>query len=204
METPRLPADAGWTSMPAAPDATTATTPPTMPDATTLPPPDAAPAPPDVYPFPPACRIVECSPQADCCGDWYAYVLDTPAKRSVSRPDLLTSLERSPTHVSGSFAFTEPEQEGVLGLKIRKQAPRAINVAFSFTGPASQMPYLGLGVENGASHCRYHFNAKGDADLTRPVDCYGPGYIPDRLLIRMRAKAAGRATLTVTKVTLVY
>jgi hypothetical protein len=190
-----------------------------LPDAVTSPAADAAPPPPDARPTadtatadaaPPrvdmldGCQIVACEgmpTRHDCCRAWYHFALESEDRNQVQRDQLVTSFTKG-ADIRASYAFDRPGQDGAVGMLLDK--PRrvtAIRIANQSGGAAGGSPFVTTEATNGTAGCAYSLGPGGAADLARPLYCWGDrALMPDRINIRIEAKAAGAANIRVTAV----
>jgi hypothetical protein len=197
------PADAGGTPPDARVAADAPGSPPTAPQdasppADRPPPPDAPTSP----PLPGGCAVAACDGAAgnhSCCRAWYYFALDSEDRGQVQRNELVTSFVKD-TDVRASYAFDRAGQDGAVGMLLdRPRRPGAIRVTSSWAGNAARPPFVTVEATDGAAGCGYPLSASGQADLGRPMYCWGsPSLLPDRINIRIEAPSPGAASIRVT------
>jgi hypothetical protein len=178
------------------------------PDAAPRPMPDAA-RPPDSLaprdaPPPPAlsagCQVVTCGGVAGdrgCCRAWFFFALESEDRGQVPRAALVTRYEEG-DEVRASYAFDRVGQDGAVGMLLdRPRRLTAVRVISESAGAAGGRPFITA--ESDASGCAYPLLAGGQADLARPLFCWGDqALLPDRINIRIEAIAPGPASIRVT------
>jgi hypothetical protein len=81
----------------------------------------------------------------------------------------------------------------------RPRRPMVIRVTSQSGGAAAQPPYVTVEGADGSAGCGYALAGGGQADLARPLHCWGSQtVIPDRINIRIRARGPGPANIRVT------
>ena len=179
-------------------------------DATTAPPQVDARPPSDVaFPVdaatpvvPQGCGIVSCDGVAgrrDCCRAWYFFALESEDRNFVQRDALVTSFSKG-TDVRAMYVFDRAGQDGAVGMLLdRPRRPMVIRVTSQSGGAAAQPPYVTVEGADGSAGCGYALAGGGQADLARPLHCWGSQtVIPDRINIRIRARGPGPANIRVT------
>jgi hypothetical protein len=169
--------------------------------------PDARPAAdarPDVAVVLDGCQIVSCDGLAtkhDCCRAWYYFALDSDERNQVQRDDLVKTFSKG-ADVRASYLFDGVGQNGAVGFLLdRARGVTAIRVASEWSGTAGDRPYVSTEAPNGTAGCAYPLGTAGQADLTRPLYCWGDrSFVPDRINVRTESRSTGPASIRITAV----
>ena len=136
-----------------------------------------------------------------CCRAWYYFGLESEDRNQVQRDQLVSSFSKG-TDVRASYTFDRAGQDGAVGMLLDK--PRrlsAIRVTSQWGGTAGTAPFVTAEATNGTSGCGYALAASGQADIARPLFCWGSRQLlPDRINVRIEAKGPGPANVRVTAV----
>jgi hypothetical protein len=150
------------------------------------------------------CQIVSCDgvrTKHDCCRAWFFFGLESEDRNQVQRDQLVTSFNKG-ADVRASYAFDRAGQDGAVGMIL--STPRrvsAIKVTSEWGGAAAGSPFVSAEASNGTAGCAYRLGAGGQADIARPLFCWGQEpLIPDRINVRMEAKGPGAANIRVTAI----
>ena len=189
---------------PPAPDSRDGPGPP--PDATPPPADRAAPLPPDgptTPPLPAGCQVVSCDGVATdrtCCAAWYYFGLEAIERGGGQRDGLVTSFSKG-ADVRATFVFDGKGQTGAVGMLLgRVRRPTAVRVTSEWGGAAAEPPIVSAEATSGISGCSYPLLAGGQADLARPLYCWGDrGFVPDRVNVRVVSRGPGSGNVRVTR-----
>jgi hypothetical protein len=151
---------------------------------------------------PDGCQIVSCDGMAtrrDCCRAWYFFALDSEDRNQVQRNELVKSFSKG-VDVRASYAFDRTGQDGAVGMFLdRPRRVNAIKVSTEWGGAAAGKPFVSAEALNGTVGCAYPVGLAGQAELARPLFCWGDKvFTPDRINIRIEARAPGPANIRVT------
>lgn len=151
------------------------------------------------------CEIVTCSGlKLGCCKMWQPYASDSPANGQLSIYGIIDGFVRTSKRVGAVYHFTDPQQSGTLSVQM--PAPQTIvsaAVHATAVGGSIEPVFASIETQGGTSGCTYNVDAGGALIMGSPRLCWGESpFIPRQLSVRVKSKAAGEATLTVTGVSL--
>ena len=135
----------------------------------------------------------------DCCRAWYFFGLESEDCNQVQRDGLVTSFVKG-ADVRASYAFDRAGQDGAVGMLLdRPRRLTAIRATTQFGGAAAQPPFVTAEGANGSAGCGYALAPGGQADVARPLFCWGNwSVLPDRINVRIEARGPGPANIRVT------
>jgi hypothetical protein len=143
-----------------------------------------------------ACSKLSCS--GPCCGDVHPYVLD---QNFTSQPDRFSNFNQSAASVE--FDFGGDDWQGAIGWFFNPGASSisALRVQAEVSGSNVEPPFVTL--EREGAGCEYALDDSGNA-MFPGTNCWG-GFNPNDVAwvaVRAKSTGAGRATLTVTSISI--